>query len=512
MNKDVENQKAALAENTIPRRELLRMGTLTLAGLAVPSVLRGTASGATSIAVINAGGAAVEGFAADFGYLGGSTAYHPKTIDMSAAPGVPQEVCHSERWGEFSYEFTNLAARGYEVALIFAEVYFSSPGSRKFAVSINSNTVLSEFDIVQTAGAANRALIKRFSTSPDFSGRILVKFIRGSVDLPKLSAIELLPGTASCETRSSLIFAPNSFWYTPLPASVSLHPNSANFVTDLLRQIRTYYGPNVGINTNAFSSPVYFPSADTPRIAVGQWNCQGKSSFPDPGLTNQWSSVPVPSYAQTADPQEGSGVYTDAEMTILQGDTLFEFWKARKTSTGQWQGCWGGRMDNASTSPGIWPFPYGASATGLPYIGGQVTAEELQSGLINHVIGISLVDLEAYTTFSWPAVRSDGHNPNHVPNRIPEGLRFRLDPNVNVDALNLHPVAKVIGRAAQKYGFVVWDKAGAVTLRFRNPKSYTQLQQPDPYPALFNGTPSYAILANFPWDRVQFLPMHYGKP
>ena len=46
-------------------------------------------------------------------------------------------------------------------------------------------------------------------------------------------------------------------------------------------------------------------------------------------------------------------------------------------------------------------------------------------------------------------------NPKNAPNRIAEGLRFRLDPAVNADALKMHPVGKIIANAAQKYGFVV---------------------------------------------------------
>ena len=76
----------------------------------------------------------------------------------------------------------------------------------------------------------------------------------------------------------------------------------------------------------------------------------------------------------------------------------------------------------------------------------------------------------------------------------------------------MHPVGKTIAKAAQKYGFVVWDKAGAITLRAQNPKSYTRLGLPDPYPALFKETAVYAILNGFPWERLQFLPMDYGKP
>jgi hypothetical protein len=214
----------------------------------------------------------------------------------------------------------------------------------------------------------------------------------------------------------------------------------------------------------------------------------------------------MPSYAQPADG-------TDAEMTIYQqsSDSMWEFWRARQ-SGGQWQACWGGKMSGVSTNPGIWAPRYGVAATGLPFAPGQVTVQELNSGIIRHVIGIALVDAEKSTIFSWPANRSDGNNPDGAANRIPEGLRFRLDPAVNVDALHIHPVAKMIAKAAQTYGFVVWDKAGAISLRFENPKVYTIAGKPDPYVAIWNGTPTYAVLNGIPWDRLQFLPMNYGKP
>lgn len=300
------------------------------------------------------------------------------------------------------------------------------------------------------------------------------------------------------------IFAPTSFWYQVIPANVALHPNSANFTAEFQRQIKAYYG-NVTINTTSYASPVYTAAAGTPTTAVQFWDCQGKR-WTDPNLVKQWSAVPVPSYAQQA-----SG--SDAEMTIYQpsSDTIWEFWQTRNQG-GVWQACWGGRLQNASKSDGIMPAGFGTTATGLPFLGGQITAEELKRGEIRHAIGISLVDVERFGIFSWPANRSDGYNPNNAPNRIAEGQRFRLDPTVNVDALSMHPVAKVVAKAAQKYGFVVWDKAGSISLRAQNPKSYTALGNVNPYGALFNGTPEYALLNGFPWNRLQFLPMNYGKP
>jgi hypothetical protein len=311
------------------------------------------------------------------------------------------------------------------------------------------------------------------------------------------------PAPSGNPLPTDAIFAPSSFWYQVIPTNVALHPNSAGFVSDFLRQVRTYYG-NVAVNTTSYASPVFQPAAGIATTKVTQWDCQNKG-YLDSNLASQWSAVPIPS---NATPSDG----TDGEMTIYQpsSNTIWEFWQTRKVS-GQWQACWGGRMTNVKSSNGIWQPGFGTTATGLPFIGGQITAEELKRGEIRHAIGIALVDLERSGVFSWPANRSDGYNPNGAANRIPEGTRFRLDPSVNVNSLNIHPVAKTIARAAQKYGFVVWDKAGAISLRVQNPKSYTALGQPDPYAALFNGTQTYALMNGFPWDKLQFLPKDYGK-
>jgi hypothetical protein len=300
------------------------------------------------------------------------------------------------------------------------------------------------------------------------------------------------------------IFGPDSFWYKPIPADAPLHPNSAGFVADFLRQKKTFYG-TVAINLEAWASPVYVVPADAPTVRVEQWACMKQFGL-DPALVPHWASVPMPANATAA-----GGA--DAEMTIYQPatDTIWEFWQARKNN-GQWQACWGGRMQNASRSDGRWEAYFGTTATGLPFLGGQVTAEELRRGEIRHAIGIAIPEPEASNVVSWPAKRSDGWNPKREPNRIPEGLRFRLDPSVNVDALHMRPAGKVIAKAAQKYGFVLWDKAGAIGIRAQNPKSYVAAGLPDPYPAIFNNAPAWAILEGFPWDKLQFLPKDYGKP
>jgi hypothetical protein len=297
------------------------------------------------------------------------------------------------------------------------------------------------------------------------------------------------------------IFAPASFWYMPVPANTPLHPNSANYVRDFLRQKAAYYN-TVNINTREYTSPVYVVGKEVPPVRVTQWDCQ-KKGYTDPNLAAQWSAVPIPSYAV-----QSKG--TDGEMTVYQPstDTIWEFWQARKVN-GSWQACWGGRLASASASDGSFPGHYGTTATGLPFIGGQITPDELQRGEIKHVMGISLVEIEHFNIFSWPARRSDGWNSQRIPNRIPEGTRLRLDPNVNVDALPMSRAGKTIAKAAQKYGFVVWDRAGAISLRAQNAYTYLAQGQPDPYPPLFQNKPSYSVLDGFPWEKLQFLPANY---
>jgi hypothetical protein len=312
----------------------------------------------------------------------------------------------------------------------------------------------------------------------------------------------LAPGVSAQTLVTDKVFSPNSFWYTPIPANAPLHPNSANYVKDFLRQRAKYYN-TVNINTRDYTSPVYVADANVPKVKVEQWDCQ-KKGYSDKGLAEQWAAVPIPAYAV-----QSKG--TDGEMTIYQpsSDTLWEFWQARKIN-GKWQACWGGRLTDVSKSSGIFNKHYGTTATSLPFIGGQITPDELRRGEIRHVMGISLVEVEHSNIFSWPASRSDGWNPGKTPNRIPEGMRLRLDPKVNVDSLKMSKAAKTIAKAAQKYGFVVWDKAGAISLRAQNAYTYISQGQPDPYPALFENKPNYAVLDGFPWEKLQFMPMNYA--
>ena len=315
---------------------------------------------------------------------------------------------------------------------------------------------------------------------------------------------------SSAWSRASLARSAVSAWWTAVRSvkvsTAPLNPNSAALVSNLAQQVAVRYSGVAAFNVNSYGTSVYTVSADQPRIDVAWDNCQGKTYTPTGllGPGGQFTAVPIPDEAVPA-------TGTDGELTVYSpgSDQLWEFWRAKRVN-GQWQACWGGRIDHVSSSYGYFLGGFGAAATGLSFSAGAIGIKEAQAGVINHAIALQVVDAQNWKSFSWPAQRSDGQST--AANAIPEGLRFRLDPTLNVDALSLTPLAKMIAKAAQKYGFIVTDKGGAVAVTAESASAVVADTGVNPWPALMQSKPSYTIMANFPWNKLQALPVNYGKP
>ncbi len=130
-------------------------------------------------------------WSADTGFTGGKTYTATGTVTNTPDP----TLYLSERYGAMTYNFT-VPVGTYNVTLKFAEVFYTTTGQRIFNVAINGATVLSNFDIVAQAGGARIALDKTFSATA-VSGKITIQFITGSVDLPKISAIQIVAFSGS---------------------------------------------------------------------------------------------------------------------------------------------------------------------------------------------------------------------------------------------------------------------------------------------------------------------------
>jgi hypothetical protein len=146
---------------------------------------------ATAVFRVNAGGSAYSDpsgnfWSGDYGFTGGNTAGTGATVTGSNASPLYQ-TC---RWGAFGYTVT-VPNGNYTVNLKFAEIYFTTAGSRMFNVSINGIPVLTNFDIVAQAGGPMQALDKSFPVTVT-NGQINIQFSAGAADQPLVNAIEIM--------------------------------------------------------------------------------------------------------------------------------------------------------------------------------------------------------------------------------------------------------------------------------------------------------------------------------
>jgi trimeric autotransporter adhesin len=160
---------------------------------------------------LSAGGYAVGTYMNSNFVLGGNTNYHYNVGPPSGLTAVntaqvtnpaPQTVYNTERWGAAAWTITGLTPlAGYNVRLHFVEFAHTAAGQRNFNVSLNSEQVLTNFDIFATAGAANTAIVKEFYTQADENGIIELQTTPGTsavADLnPTINAIEIIPATGS---------------------------------------------------------------------------------------------------------------------------------------------------------------------------------------------------------------------------------------------------------------------------------------------------------------------------
>ena len=297
-------------------------------------------------------------------------------------------------------------------------------------------------------------------------------------------------------------FGPNSVWNKALPANAPLDPSSSALVGAFNQEITKEIPKNeLNINATAYSVPIYTVPANQPTVKV----LLNKPNASRNSLQTAWNAVPLPA---TAQPAKG----TDKHLLVWQPSTdkMWEFWAFEKGASGP-LAQWGGAIEKASSSPGVYDSTawsgaqntWGASGTSLPIAGGLITLEDLEQGKINHALALAIPNARAkvYTT---PAQRTDGQSTN--PLSLPEGARLRLDPNLDLSTLHLPKLTLMMAEAAQRYGIIVRDKSTNITFFAQDPTPTGT----NPFLGLqgyFEGKCPCKLLASFPWSHLQLLKM-----
>jgi Tol biopolymer transport system component len=244
------------------------------------------------VLALNSGGGAAGAFAADAGFTAGHTNLTTAAIDTSQVSNpAPPAVYQTERYGNFSYALTGLTpGTSYTVRLHFAELYWTSAGSRLFNVTINGQQVLNNFDIFATAGGKFKAIVESFTATANASGTITINFSTVK-DNAKVSGIEILSGgtptvpapvtglnATAGNTQATLTWTPSAGaasyklyrgttkgGESPIPIQTGL--SGTSFTDTNLTNGTTYYYEVTAVNLAGESGPSNEVSV-TPQVSM----------------------------------------------------------------------------------------------------------------------------------------------------------------------------------------------------------------------------------------------------
>jgi len=276
-------------------------------------------------------------------------------------------------------------------------------------------------------------------------------------------------------------FFPHTLFTSGQVASWPLDPNSATIVANLVSDYKTEYG-SVGVN----SLPLYSVPAKEAQVPLRV--TPGCNNF----LPSTGRRIPVPPYVSL----NGSG---DNPLVIYQPSTGWdwELWQTARSPLGGYQACWGGKL-NVRRSSGIFPWPFGLSATGISYLATAITQADVASGQIDHALALEGPDCNG---FVYPADRGDCATD---PGQPAEGQWFRLPADLPVPR-GLGLFARMVFVALQKYGAVITDRSGAVMIQEEQPVDWGAEGHRGLAPTVlaWAGQPEFAVVANLPWSQLQ---------
>jgi hypothetical protein len=259
--------------------------------------------------LVNAGGPAytdsqAQVWSADKNFSGGSAASTTHAIANTADPKLYQ----TERYGNFTYQFT-VPNGTYNIALKFAEFYWTGVGKRIFNVAINGTPVLTNFDIIAAVGAPYTAIDKTFATVTS-TGTVTIQFTSGSADLPKISAIEI--------SSASGVFVQVS------PTTVNLYASqqqqfTSNVSGDANTGVTWTYSPQIGTLTanGLYTAPASVTTAQAVSVIATSQADNTRSATATVNL------LPPPGSFTPIFVHSGGGAYSDYLGNNWSADTAF---------------------------------------------------------------------------------------------------------------------------------------------------------------------------------------------
>lgn len=350
-------------------------------------------------------------------------------------------------------------------------------------------------------------------TSYDTSG------VQSPKSVPFMVASPATPGPQPPLPAGTDMIFPASFWAQKTNPAAKIHAQSAAMVAELAKNFKGkpgYWG-DPWINAGSVAAPVYIVKTNIPKVKV-RLVLKGTMTTDTgrPLLSARLAQgIRIPANAVTA-------TGTDHQMAVwdMVDGSYFDGWLMSKDpqNPGGWVAVNAGVIDQAATSDGRMPsFAakngewWGSTATKLPLGAGLITMEDLQAGVIDHMLAVAIPFPN--NKFVYPAQASDGNGKTvgqplysggpvaPWTSTIAEGQIFRLPAGFVVDPA-APPLVKMINTALRDYGKIIVDYAGAGVFGSENPLQYGVQDMLKPYMA---GKQLWDLMPMIPIDKMEAL-------
>ena len=268
-----------------------------------------------------------------------------------------------------------------------------------------------------------------------------------------------LPDHSVGEPRAR-VFADRSWWNTPLPWQVPVDPYQDQILNYLRTAPESGKGCLVlaGAGHNPWGQPIYRAG---PRDRSYRVTVTNGTELPE------LHHLRIPAGAESAANNDGSMTIYDVRRgyVVMLTDARYD-----PSGRGHWSASGAtvtylhsngydvrtGRSDDPRNR-GSHRGNNGATAA--------VAYSEVQDGALHHVVKVAIGPEAAHRAI-FPMVGSDGDYRGSDPAVPPEGLRLRLNPNLDLSGLD--PQAQVIAHGLQRYGFYIGDSGGTTALKLEN--------------------------------------------
>ncbi len=248
--------------------------------------------------------------------------------------------------------------------------------------------------------------------------------------LPSFGAQAAPPLVGGCQ-----VFPSDNPWNTDI-SGAAVHPNSANYIANILANGGDFVHPDFGENPD-YGIPWITVPGTQPKVPV-TFEYDDES---DPG------PYPIPPNA----PVEGGG---DRHVIAIDTDNCVLYEIYASTYVGGAQNAWTAgsgaifSLDTNALRPDGWT---SADAAGLPIFPGLARCDEAESGVINHALRFTVNRTQK--AYIYPA-RHFASNQTGL-NYPPMGLRLRL--KASYDTSGLTGQAAAIATALKTYGMILAD-------------------------------------------------------